>query len=79
MRLICIPAIKSHLKYVTFSIKYLEKKFSTDQIFIVTPDQDSFMHLNNNNVCVKSDSEFLDISSEQIKSKLSMNKKIKFK
>ena len=79
MRLICIPAIKSHLKYLTFSIKYLEKKFSTDQIFIVTPDQDCFMHLNNSNVSVKADSEFLDISSEKIKSNLSMNKKSMFK
>lgn len=79
MRLICIPAIKNHLKYVTFTISYLEKKFLNDQIIIVTPDQDSFMHLNNGNVSVKADSEFLDISSEQIKSNLSEDKKYMYK
>ena len=79
MRLICIPAIKSHLKYVTFTISYLEKTFLNDQIIIVTPDKDSFMHLNNSNVSVKADNEFLDISSEQIKSNLSEDKKSMFK
>ena len=79
MRLICIPAIKSHVKYVDCSLKLLLKKFPNDDFMIVTPHQESFNYLNKEKITIKSDIDFLDLTPEEIKSKLTYNKKSMYK
>jgi|SaaInlStandDraft_6_1057023.scaffolds.fasta_scaffold255636_1 hypothetical protein len=75
MRLVCIPVIKSHIKYVDYSLKLLLKRFLDEDFIIATPHQNSFNYLNNAQITVRSDSDFLYLTPEEIKSKLTDDKK----
>jgi hypothetical protein len=79
MRLVCIPAIKGHIKYVDYSLKLLLKRFPDEDFIIVTPHQNSFNYLNNEQITVRSDADFLDLTPEEIKSKLTDDKKSMYK
>ena len=79
MKLICIPAIKSHVQYVDYSLKLLMEKFPDADFMIVTPDRESFSALCKSNISIRDDIEFFDLSPDDIKRKLAHPKKRMYK
>jgi hypothetical protein len=75
MRLICIPAIKSHALYVGYSLKLLNKRFPEADFMIVTPDRESFRGLESSNIFIRDDFEFWDLSPDDVQRKLAASKK----
>ena len=79
MKLICIPALKEHIIFVEYSYRNLSKRINDVQFLIVTPDCSYFQHLLSENLDVKSDSDFIDLSKEVIHSKLNSPKRHLYK
>ena len=79
MKLVCIPALKSHLQYVNYSLELLLKKFPNADYVNVTPDLKIYSHLRKRNVSIKGDDEYWDLSPSDLKSKLSYQKKDLYK
>lgn len=79
MKLICIPAIKSHVKYVGYSLNLLIEQFPDADFMLVTPDRESFSGLRKSNISIRDDTEFLDLSRDDVKRKLAHPKKSMYK
>jgi len=79
MKLICIPALKEHIFFVEYSYRNLSSRIDDVQFLIVTPDYSHFQHLLSENLDVKSDFDFIDLSKEVIRSKLNSPKRHLYK